>query len=274
MRPILFHIGSFPVRSYGTMLVLGFLLCLWRSMRVCEARQKTEPEGSPRRIAPDDAFDVGILGLIFGLLGARLLFVLLDWGSFVQHPLEAFKVWAGGLSLHGGMLGGILTVIVYAKRKRISLPALLDLGAPAFALAYAFGRIGCFLNGCCYGAVCDLPWAVRFHNENGPGLTPPSHPVQLYGTLINFVFFYLLTRWEKRPRRDGEIFWGYIAMYGAYRGLVEFWRAGATSTYLIPALRLTDTHVISLLMVVAGITGIAWLRGHRPAVQDAAAAPA
>jgi phosphatidylglycerol:prolipoprotein diacylglycerol transferase len=117
---------------------------------------------------------------------------------------------------------------------------------------------------------------VRFHDErfpNDPGaLTPPSHPVQLYGTLLNLLFLFWLTRWEKRPHRDGELFFGYIAMYGAYRFAMETFRAGATSTYLLPQLHLTETHIISIFMVAVGIGGVAWLRRHRPTLSESATA--
>jgi phosphatidylglycerol:prolipoprotein diacylglycerol transferase len=271
MHPILFHIGNFPIRAYGTLIVIGFLIALWRAMRLCTVRMATEPRDSPRRISPDTVFDVGIIGLFVGLIGARILFVLLDWGDYAHNPLSAFRLWEGGLSLHGGMLFGILFLIFYCRRKRVPLLPLADIAAPSWAIAYAFGRIGCLLNGCCYGAACSLPWAVRFPDEQHPGLlTPPSHPTQLYGTLFNLVFFFWLIAWEKRPRRDGELFFGYIAMYGFYRFLVEMFRAGATSTYLVPSLHLTDTHIVSIVMVIIGIAGVAWLRRHRPAYQDAA----
>jgi phosphatidylglycerol---prolipoprotein diacylglyceryl transferase len=267
MYPTLFHIGSIPVRSYGTMVIVGFLLALWRTMKVCERRMKTEPEGSPRRVPPENIFDLGLLCLLFGLLGARLLFVLLDWKAFVKNPLSLFQLWEGGLSLHGSLIGGILVLAVYSRRKRFSLAVLGDLAAPAFFLAYAFGRVGCFLNGCCYGAACSLPWAVQFPDENHPGqLTPPSHPIQLYATVISLLIFAFLVRWESRPYRDGELFWGGIGLYGIYRGAVEFLRVGATSTVLIPGTPLTETHLISLLMIGASAWGLARLRATpRPA---------
>lgn len=275
MHPILFHLGSLPVRAYGVLLVLGFLAGLWRAQRVCAYRMQHEPEGSPRRISPEMAFDIGIMGLLIGIIGARILFVLLDWGNFARNPLTIFRIWEGGLSLHGGMLFGILFLIYYCRKHKLSLLAVGDLCAPSWAIAYAIGRIGCLLNGCCYGGVCDLPWAVRFPDESHPGaLTPPSHPTQLYGTLFNIGFFILLVLWEKRPRRDGELFFGYIAMYGFYRFIVEMFRAGATSTYLIPSLHLTDTHIVSILMVLGGLIAIALLRRRRPAVSAPIAASA
>lgn len=267
MHPILFKIGSIPIRAYGTLLVTAFLVGLWRAMRLCERRLKTEPEDSPRRISPDTIFDLGVYGLVAALVGARTLFVALDWPSYAPHPIDALKLWTGGLSLHGAMLFGILFLVAFCIRKRVSILAVGDICAPSWAIGYAIGRIGCLLNGCCYGGVCNLPWAVRFPDERHPGLlTPPSHPTQLYATLFNLFFFFLLTRWERRPRRDGELFFGYIAMYGLYRFIDEMFRAGATSTYLVPRLHLTDTHIVSLLMVVGGIAAVAWLRAKRPAV--------
>jgi phosphatidylglycerol:prolipoprotein diacylglycerol transferase len=281
MHPILFHIGSIPVRSYGALIVIGFLIGLWRAMRVCARRWATEPADSPRRIHPDVIFDIGFWGLIVGILGARLLFVALDWKSFAGRPLEALKFWEGGLSLHGGMLFGILFLIIACRIKKVSVLAAGDLCGTSWALAYAIGRIGCFLNGCCYGGPCDpsLPWASRFPDERyaqdqlnptfSPILTPPSHPVQLYATVINLIFFALMVQWEKRRRADGELFYGYIGLYGFYRYLMEFFRGGATSTYAIPQYHITDTHIISVIMMAIAIVNIIRLRRRGPLYQDA-----
>ncbi|HLK59392.1 MAG TPA: prolipoprotein diacylglyceryl transferase, partial [Chthonomonadaceae bacterium] len=230
-----------------------------------------EPEGSPRRIDPDTVFDLSIPGLLFGLLGARILFVILDWGNYAKHPVDALKIWTGGLSLHGGLLFGILYLIWFCRRRKVSIYALGDIGSVSWALAYAFGRVGCLLNGCCYGAVCDLPWGIRFPDEKNPGfLTPPSHPTQIYAILFNLAFYGIMVLWEKRPRRDGEIFYGYIGMYGFYRFVVDIWRVGGTSDRIVPNIPLSLTQAVSILMIAVSIAGIAWLRRHGPAVQDAA----
>ncbi len=270
MHPILFHIGRITIRSYGVLIMTGFLVALWRAMRLCEHRMRTEPESSSRRIHPDTLFDIAFFALIAGIIGARVMFVLLDWGDYASHPMDVFRLWEGGLSIHGALLFGILFLWwACTKWKKISLPSTADIFAVSWPLGYAIGRIGCLLNGCCYGGPTRLPWGVRFPDENHPGLfTPPSHPIQLYATIINLGFFYWLTRWEKRPRRDGELFWAYIAMYGAYRFAMEFFRAGATSTYRIPSLHITDTHIISAIMIGIGLAGIRWLRRNRPAYQD------
>lgn len=269
MHPILFHLGPITVHSYGVLLIIGFLIGLWRAMRVSARRMIAEPVGSPRRIHPDTVFDIGITGLIVGLIGARILFVALDWSAYSKHPVDALKVWEGGLSLHGGMLFGILYLIFFCRWKKVSLYALGDVCAVAWSIAYAVGRIGCLLNGCCYGAPTTLPWGVRFPDEQHPGsMTLPSHPTQIYASLFNLVFFFVLVQWERRPRRDGELFYAYIGMYGLYRGIVDIFRAGATSTY-IPGTHLTDTYLVSLGMIILSLTGIALLRRYRPAVKDA-----
>jgi phosphatidylglycerol:prolipoprotein diacylglycerol transferase len=282
MYPILFHAGPITVRSYGVLLITGFLLGLWRATRLLARRTTTEPAGSPRRIAPEQMFDFAIIGLLLGIVGARILFVMLNWlpskdsaTSFSSHPIDAFKIWEGGLSLHGGLVAGILFLIWWTRRHKVSWLALGDVCAPSWALAYVFGRIGCFLNGCCYGGTCDprLPWAMRFHDEHYAGptaMTPPSHPTQLYAVLFNIVFFIWLTLWEKKPRRDGELFFGYIAMYGFYRYIVDIFRVGGTSS-IIPHSFFSLAQVASIAMVILGIGGILWLRKNKPAVADAEA---
>jgi phosphatidylglycerol:prolipoprotein diacylglycerol transferase len=233
---------------------------------------KTEPEGSLRRLDPDTIGDIWVFTLLFGILGSRLLFVLLEFSTYARQPAEIVKIWSGGMSLHGGLIGGLGYLLWVTRRRKIPLTVIGDIIAPLFTIVYAFGRVGCFLNGCCYGVACSLPWAVRFHDEKVAGaLTAPSHPTQLYGTLSSILMFFILTRWERYPRRDGELFWGLCAMYGFYRGLVEGVRAGATSDYLIPSMHLTLTHVISLVMLVVGLFGIYWLRKNRPLVKPAVA---
>jgi len=275
MHPILFHLGGLTIRSYGVLIMAGFIIGLWRAINVCKRRMATEPDGSARRIDPDTIFDIGFFGLLVSLPGAHIVFVMLNWSDYASRPLDALKIWEGGMSLHGGMFFAILFLLwACLKWKKVSVLCAGDICAVSWAVAYAIGRIGCLLNGCCYGGPCSLPWAVRFPDEkypfaNPPLLTAPSHPIQIYGAIFNLFFFAWLVRWEKRPRRDGELFFAYIAMYGFYRYVMEIFRAGVTSTYLIPRIHLTDTHIISVIMMAVGIGAILWLHRNRPAYKDA-----
>lgn len=249
MHPILFHIGSLEVRSYGVMIVIGFALAVWWSMRV-----------APRYgVEAEQILDFVLLTALAGVLGARLVYVLLDWGSFAGEPLRALYFWEGGLSFHGAVIGGGLAVALLARRKGIPFLRLADVLAPGVALAYAIGRIGCFLGGCCYGVPTDLPWACSFQDPFHPHVhTPPSHPTQIYASLSNLLIFALLARMQNPPHPEGKVFWAYLALYGVYRFIVEFWRIGATSTVL--ALGLSDAQWVSMLMVLLG--GAGWVRAR------------
>ena len=277
MHPILFKIGALPIRAYGVLLITGFLIGLWRALSVLKKRQTTEPESSPLRIDPDKFFDFSILMLILGLVGARVLYVILNWKSqFASTPVSAFKLWEGGLAVHGAILFGLLYMLYFCKRNKIKPLVLADLLAPSFAIAYVFGRIGCFLNGCCYGGECDpkLPWAMSFHKEGFSDAvklyTPPSHPTQLYAVLFNLAFFAILLLWERKSPRPGELFFGYVAFYGIYRYIVDIFRIGGTSATLSPHTFLSLAQVASLAMIVLGVGVVMWLhRKPQPELEKA-----
>ncbi|MER3472553.1 MAG: prolipoprotein diacylglyceryl transferase [Armatimonadota bacterium] len=250
MHPILFHIGTLEVRSYGVMIALGFALAVWWAMRV-----------APRYgIDSEQILDFVLLTAVAGILGSRLVYVILDWRSFADQPKHVLYFWEGGLSFHGAVIGGGLAVALLAGRKGIPFLQLADVLAPSVALAYAVGRIGCFLGGCCYGVPTDLPWACSFQDPFNPHVhTPPSHPTQIYASLSNLLIFALLARMQRPPHPMGQVFWAYLVLYGIYRFIVEFWRIGATSTVL--ALGLSDAQWVSIVMVVIG--AIQWRRAVR-----------
>lgn len=246
MLPDLFHIGRIPVRSFGLMVLLGFLLALWYAVASARRKLRGRDPNEPGAITPEHVFDMSLIGLFVCIAGARLLYVMLDPADFIERPLEIFKVWTGGITIVGAILSGIVYLWWYCRRHGLPYLAFADIAAPAFALGYAVGRIGCFLNGCCYGSPCDLPWAVRFADEKHPGmLTPPSHPTQLYATVMALGIFVILDRWDRRPHRDGAIFLGFLALYCVYRFIDEHFRKGATADIFI--LGLTHAQVLSVV---------------------------
>ncbi len=250
MHPVLIQIGSFEVRSYGVMILVGFVLAVWWAMRVA-SRYGIDPEG---------ILDFVLFTALAGIVGSRLVFVALDWSSFARQPVRVLYFWEGGLSFHGAVIGGGLAVALLARRWGIPFLQLADVLAPGVALAYAIGRIGCFLGGCCYGVPTELPWACSFQDPFDPHVhTPPSHPTQIYASLSNLLIFALLARMQRPPHCMGKVFWAYLTLYGVYRFVVEFWRIGATSSVL--ALGLSDAQWVSIVMVVAG--GIQWVRASR-----------
>jgi phosphatidylglycerol:prolipoprotein diacylglycerol transferase len=151
----LFGSNEIVIHGFGLMLVIGFLSAMWLA-KVLARRSKIDPELFA---------NAALLALFAGVIGARLSHVLENFSEFAAHPLEAFNIGSGGLTYYGGFLLALPVLIGYALWKRVPLRIGMDIVAPCLMVGLAFGRIGCFLNGCCYGAECDpnnVPWAVRF----------------------------------------------------------------------------------------------------------------
>jgi len=179
---------------------------------------------------PEVAYDIGIYALLAAIAGSRLLYIIEDPGEFLAFPWDAFKVWRGGLSYHGGLIAAALAGIVYLRSHRLRVAEGFDLLIPSVALGHAVGRIGCFLNGCCFGKPTDSAWAVTFRNPIaqrtvGTPLDVPVHPTQLYESLAEFGIFIALVLYLPRKKFQGEIFWLYIFLYGTARFLLEYFRA-------------------------------------------------
>lgn len=160
MRRVLFEIPGIHVKlhGFGVMLCLAFLAAIlladWRARRV--------------KINPDWIYDVSLWVLLGGLVGARGLYVAQYWGKHIKSWTEIFAIWEGGIVLYGGVAGAIIAGVYRAYRMRLPVLAVCDVIAPSVALGLAIGRLGCFLNGCCYGDPCTLPWAVTFPAETAP----------------------------------------------------------------------------------------------------------
>ena len=251
MCSTLFTIFGIPIRAYGLAMVVGFALGLWRAVRV--SRQ--------RGIEPERVYDLALVILVSGVLGARLVYILLDLPN--ESFRDFFAVWNGGLSFHGGVAFATLGGWIYLRRVGLSFWKCADLVAPSGAIGYAITRIGCFLNGCCYGAPTNLPWAVRF-NEHGT-LTPPSHPTQLYAVLANLLIFFVLTRLERMKRAPGFVFISYLGLYSIYRFAIEFLRKGYSAQVMV--LGLTQAQVASIVIAVACVVAIVTFY-RRPASEE------
>jgi len=257
MYPILFKIGPVPIRAYGFMLWVAFIVGLVRTLRASKCTD----------IKPEHVVDVTIYSLVAGIVAAHLTSVLLDLQYYSHYPSELLGLWKGafsesgglrGLSFLGGLIGGLATAWLYARLRQINFLALADLCSPALALSYGIARIGCFLNGCCYGKPTNLPWAIRFHLDPiSDNMTPPSHPTQLYAFAASIVIFYLLTRVEKRRRYAGQVFLTYLALYSVYRFLIEFLRKGVTADVAI--IGITEAQVVSLVVLAAALP-LLWSR--------------
>jgi phosphatidylglycerol---prolipoprotein diacylglyceryl transferase len=216
MYPVLFQVGSFKLHAWGLLLLIGFLASVWRGTKA-----------APRYgFDPTTVWDCSLMGLFGGVLGGRIAFILQELPYYSQHPIEIFKIWTGGMTSYGGIIGGLAVGIWAAKKRGFHVGDAADLAAVSMPVGYFFGRLGCFLNGCCYGTHCEAPWGTTFKDETGV-LHEHVHPTQLYSMVAALVMFGALTALEKLPRRRyrGELLPLFAALYGVYRFIVEFWRA-------------------------------------------------
>ena len=257
MRPILFTVPGlgYQVHAFSLLLVLGaasgVFLTAWRAKRV--------------GIHPDVVYELAVWVLGGGFVGARIYY-LIQHPDAVHSVFDIFKVWQGGIVFYGCIMGGLVGTWIYHARHPFPFWPMADAVAPALAIGVLLGRLGCFLNGCCFGAVCDphsIPWAVTFpalslpwlrHVDAGwlsPAATHslPIHPKQLYGALAGLILLVATTLFYRHRRRDGEVMALVMVGYPITRFLMEFARGDATGWHL----GLTISQYISLGLCVAGL---------------------
>lgn len=252
MHPYLFEIplpggGTFRLPSYGFMILIGFLVCLYLLQR----------RGRRMGLDPTVLFDVAVWTLLGGLAGARVFYVLHHWADYAGRLWHVFFLWEGGLAFFGALIGGVLGLLAGLWWKRLPFRRTLDVTASLVPLGHAFGRIGCFLNGCCYGKPTDAWVGVKF-----PGLPEAVHPTQLYAVGYNLIIFALLSYLLPRRRRPGEVAWLYPVFYGTARYFNEFFRG---DTQAISALGgLTVFQALCLAAVAFGVVMLALSRRKPP----------
>jgi phosphatidylglycerol---prolipoprotein diacylglyceryl transferase len=219
MYPILFKIGPINLYTYGFFLALGFLVAIVVAGR--EARRLGLSEGH--------FFDICFYILLAAIIGSRLLFVIVDPGPFLQNPLKIFAIWEGGLVFHGGLIASLATSFFLMRRYEMPWRPTFDALAVGMPLGVTFGRIGCFMAGCCFGRPTDLPWGVRFTNpESLCPIQDVLHPSQLYEALLSLLVFGVVFWLRKRKRFDGQILATYLFLAGLVRFTVEFFRASTS----------------------------------------------
>lgn len=247
MDPVAIELRGFAIYWYGVLLAAGFIAGGWTACR-----------RAPRTGVPAERIMDLIPWLIGGaIVGARLLFVISYWETdFKGEPfIEIFMIRHGGLVYYGGLIGASLAGIGYAKWKRLSLWKVADILAPSIALGYVFGRLGCLMNGCCFGEACELPWAIEFpigHPTHPVGEAAiPVHPTQIYDALLNLGLYAGLAWLYRRKRFDGQVFAVYLIVYSMTRSLVETFRGDYAPQHL--AGPLTPAHLVSIGIFLAGV---------------------
>ena len=238
MRPELFSIGSFTVYSYGAMMALGILV----GILVAEKR-------APKLgLDADHVFNMGMWGAAFGLVGAKVLYWIVELPAILEDPSLMLEL-GNGFVVYGGIIGGIFGGWLYAYRKKIVFLKYFDLVMPSVALGQAFGRIGCFLAGCCYGRETDSWFHVVFTQShiapNGVQLIPS----QLVSSGADLLHFLVLIWLSKKTKGDGQVGGFYLIFYSIGRTLIELLRddpRGAVGG-------LSTSQFISLFILLAGV---------------------
>ncbi|MFC2027869.1 prolipoprotein diacylglyceryl transferase [Chloroflexota bacterium] len=244
--PVLFTIGSQEVRWYGVMVALavlvGVAVPLWLSRK-----------WGISVINENSYFWVAIVGVIGGVIGARLIHVFDEWGYFMDHPGEI--IGGEGMGIYGAILGGTLFGVITARVVKVPIGRMVDVAAYGLILAQAVGRIGCFLNGCCYGTTTDLPWGTTWTHPDSYGpLVGAVHPTQIYELLFDLVLFAFLWIMRKRIGVPGAIYLIYISVYSVGRFLISFLRENEEAF-----LGLQQAQVVSLVVLFIAVGWLVYL---------------
>jgi phosphatidylglycerol:prolipoprotein diacylglycerol transferase len=236
-------VGNVKMYWYGFSIALGFVAALGLMRLLCKSR----------RLDPAPFMELAFVAIVSGVVGARILYVLTEPAEFLEHPSSIFDFWSGGLAFYGGFILATLGCILFALWKKMPMWLGADIIMTGVCFAHAFGRIGCFVAGCCHGNYCPYPWGV--HNNTAFVSTAlegqPLHPVQLYESFSLFVLAGLLA-WmiHKRKARPGIPAMIYLTGYAAIRFVLESWRGDEDRGVVLGGALSTSQGIAVLLFVV------------------------
>jgi phosphatidylglycerol:prolipoprotein diacylglycerol transferase len=238
-------IGPLTLHTYGVLLALAFLAGLWIANR-----QAKKAGLDATRIT-----DMAVYVLIGGLLGAKLLLLLIEWPFYSRNPGELFSLVQSGGVFYGGLIGALPVAWWYARKHNLPPWPTADVLAPGVALGQAVGRLGCFAAGCCYGRPAEVPWAVTFKDiyttrTVGTPLDVPLHPTQLYEAAATLLIFGLLIWMSRKKLFHGQVALAYVFLYSLARFVIEFYRGDAARGTVLGGW-LSTSQFISILMVLA-----------------------
>jgi len=243
MYPILFKIGPFTIYSYGVCLATAFLICTFLIKR----------ETKYYNFDTEAIVNLCFWLLIGGIIGGRILYCLLNIKFYIRNPIEILMLHHGGLVWYGSLILAAFFGIFYLKKNHLPTLRVLDFLSPYIALGHAIGRIGCFLNGCCFGKPSEA-WGIYFpvHQEK-------LIPSQLYSSFFLIVIFLILRLFQNKPHKQGEIFTLYVLSYSTMRFFIEFIR-GDSRTFIFG---LTIFQVISLFLFFISIYAIHYIKSTK-----------
>jgi len=239
MHPILFRLFGLEIRTYGVMVAAAFFVGIYGASLFAEKQG----------IKKYYIYDLGLLTVVFGLLGARLLYVAIWWKDYVNNPLEILMVWKGGLVYYGGFILATIAALTWMNIKKLPVLKISDILVPFLALAHSIARIGCFFNGCCYGREDVHGIIFRSIGDNLPHL-----PTQLYESAANFVNFIILILFNlNSKKKKGDVLYLYLLNYGVIRTIMEVFRGDPERGTIF---MFSTSTFISMFLIAAGIIGL------------------
>ena len=229
-HPVLLDLGFLKIYSWGFIVAIAFIVATILSAK--EAKRK--------KIDHEKIYSLVAYIIIGAIIGSRIGYLLFDLNN-IANFLDIFKFWEGGLSFHGGFIGGTLFGFFYVKKNKLNFWKTADICTPSIPLAQAIGRIGCFLRGCCYGIETALPWGINYLGET-------RHPTQIYSSIALFGIFIFLSKQKYKKNFNGALFLTYIIIYSVFRFFIEFIR---TEPRVL--LGLTGAQIASIVLFVIAI---------------------
>jgi len=255
LHPVIVKLGAFELRAYGLMLALSFLLGIMLSIH--RAKKKN--------ISPDQVMDLSVLIIISAIVGSRLLYVIFHLDEFHGHWMDTFnpfqssgQIGIAGLTMLGGVIMCFITAAVYLSVKKLSFLKFADVLIPAVGLGLFLTRIGCYLNGCCFGLPCEGSLCVTFPPDSAAGNTfqgIPIVPTQLYSSVYGLIILVFLLKAEKWQKFDGFLLYWFLILYGFGRFTIDFFRFYESSMVVvkIAGKGISLNQALSLGFVVLGV---------------------
>jgi len=263
MHRILFEIGNFPIYSYGAMIALAFIVAILVAMN--EAKKSGENQ--------ERILDISLRVIIGALIGGRLIYVFTYLDYYLKDPIKILYIRQGGLSFLGGFLFAVILAWLYVKKNQLIFWKYADICSPAIAIGLGIGRIGCLLNGCCFGVITDsygikfpaehLPPAYLQHLKDGlisqgSACSLPVVPTQIYSSIYGFAIFLILLRISKPKRYDGFTFLMFLILYSVARFSIEFFRFYENRIVLFKIFSITQ--VVCIIVIIFAIFMMRYLK--------------
>ena len=248
---VAFTVFGKDIYWYALIILTGFAL----GLMLCYFTAKK------RGVNPDNLFDVALYGLIAGIIGARIYYVIFDHDCLDGNILNIFKIWEGGIAIYGGIIGAAISTFIYCKAKKISFLKMIDAAAPGLLVGQAIGRWGNFVNAEVFGRETDSFFAMTINSSNG------VHPLFLYESVWNFIGLILILLFRDKKRADGQVFFAYMLWYGVGRLFLEGMRQPEYILYLIDGV-LGISQVVAFLFIVISVTAIIYLGKKSKVIND------